>query len=60
MTINEKIKADRLKKGYSHSGYAEKIGVSRRALIYWERGQRIHPLMVDGIEKAMKKIKKKT
>ena len=59
MTINEKIKADRIKKGYTQLEYAELLGVSSRILKYWESGREIPHLTEKGIEFYMRKIKKK-
>ena len=38
MSIGEKIKELRLEKGLSQSKLADSIGVSQKAIDYWERG----------------------
>ncbi len=38
MTIGEKIKELRTERGLSQEGLARRIGVSQKAIDYWERG----------------------
>lgn len=41
MTVGEKIKAARLKKGLSQRQMAEQIGVSQPAYLEWEHGDSV-------------------
>ena len=53
----EKLRNDRLKKGYTQEDYAKKLGVSHRTLKYWESGDiAIPPMKLMYIKSRIKKI----